>query len=159
VGVLALPEVESTWNLTQAVLRKASESVENCLLALCIVVAFTIPMLLVDVAILGKPSASVTGALPAFLVTCGVLHVLYLASMISEKCACVPPLVNAISFGAGSDRERQRTVEYIKNSAAGFYVFNLRLTMSTVLKLMYVWCFVAMGQFSRLDSSGDVVSW
>lgn len=77
---------------------------------------------------------------------------LLLASMISDKCGRIPSLVNAISFGEGTERERQHIVEYITNSAAGFYVFGMRLVTSAVAKFVYVWCLVVMGLFTRMSS-------
>lgn len=147
-------EVAHLWNLTQAVLRKASTSVETCVLALCAVMAFTVPMLLMDVSLWGARIASNPSFVAGLLIVCGILYVLVVAATISEKCARVPSLVNAVSFGSGTDRARQRTVDYITSSAAGFYIFGLRLTMGMVLKLMYVWCIVAFYVMPRVMPGG-----
>lgn len=153
VGQTPLWEVAHVWNLTQAVLRKASHSVEHCLLALCGVVAFTVPSLIVEVGVLGGRSTALPAHLPGMLVTCGVLYVLLLAATISEQCARVPALINAISFGPGTEEARQRTVTYVKHSAAGFYVFGMRLTTATVMKIMYVWCILVLGLLTKLGSA------
>lgn len=49
VGAMPLERVVHAWNLTQAVHRKASVDVEICLLALCGILAVSIPLLVVDV--------------------------------------------------------------------------------------------------------------
>lgn len=75
---------------------------------------------------------------------------LLLAATISEQCTRVPALVNAISFGEGTEIARGQTVDYISNSAAGFYVFGTRLTLAMVVKYMYFWCIVVVGLITRL---------
>jgi len=156
VVLTPLEEVAHTWNLTQAVLRKASLSVESSLLVLCLVLAFTVPLLLVDSGVLGEGGAPIPSLIPAMLVSSGVLYVLFLAATVSEQCTQVPALVNAISFGDCSEHERQQTVLYITHSAAGFYVFGTRLTFAMVIKLVYFWCIVVVGLLSRLVSVGGI---
>lgn len=147
-----LIEVPHAWNVTQAVLRKASTSIELCLVTLCVTLAFAIPLLLVDVQAFGGKMRTVLILLPGFIITCGVFYVLLLAALVSEKCARVPALINALSFGPGTDRTRQHTVDYIMSSAAGFYVFGMRLTTAMVLKFMYTWSIIAIGLVTRLVS-------
>mmetsp|Transcript_30287 Transcript_30287/g.87301 ORF Transcript_30287/g.87301 Transcript_30287/m.87301 type:complete len:839 (-) Transcript_30287:307-2823(-) len=147
-----LPEVPHAWNVTQAVLRKASSSIELCLVTLCVTLAFAIPLLLVDVQAFGGKMRTMLILLPGFIITCGVFYVLLLAALVSEKCARVPALINALSFGPGTDRTRQHTVDYIVSSAAGFYVFGMRLTTAMVLKFMYTWSIIAIGLVTRLLS-------
>lgn len=134
VGAIPLEKVAHVWNLTQAVHRKASANVEPCLLALCGILALSIPFVVVDIALAGAPSVHL---LPGFLISCGDIYTLLVTATVSEKCARVPALINAISFGAGTERRRQHTVEYISSSAAGFYVLDTRLTTSMVVKMMY----------------------
>lgn len=150
VGKRQLQDVSYVWNLTQAVLRKASVSIEMCLLTLCIIVAITVPLLLFDVGVLGSRQAPIPTVLPGLFVTCGVLYVLLLAAMITEKCSRVPSLINAVDFGPGTERARQHTVDYVTGSAAGFYVFGMRLTTAMAVKLMYVWCIVAVSLLAKL---------
>jgi len=153
VGSTQLEEIAHFWNLTQAVLRKASTDVEKCLLILCLILAISVPLLTVDVAILGASGEDMPSLLPEAIVTCCILYALLLASMVSEKCTRVPALVNAISFGEGSDRARQHTVDYIASSAAGFYVFDTRLTSAMVVKTIYVLCIVVVGVLTRIAST------
>lgn len=143
-------EVAHVWNLTQAVLRKASVSVENGLLVLCIILATMVPLLLIDGIMGGGASPPLPTLLPGILVTCGIIYMLLLAATISEQCTRVPALVNAISFGEGTEIARGQTVDYISNSAAGFYVFGTRLTLAMVVKYMYFWCIVVVGLITRL---------
>lgn len=155
VGKMQLREVAHCWNMTQATLRKASSAVQNCFFALFVVLAFTVPCLLAD-GLLGSSGdgQSAEALIPGLLVTAGILYALVLAAMISEKCTRVPALINAISFGDGTDRVRQFTVDYITSSAAGFYVFGMRLTSAMVAKLIYGWCIVAFGLLSRSLAGG-----
>lgn len=151
VTAMPLESVAHVWNLTQAVHRKASVDVEPCLLALCGILAICIPFLVVDIALVGTRSAHL---LPGFLVSCGIIYALLAAATVTEKCGRVPALINAISFGAGTERKRQHTVEYIASSGAGFYVLDTRLTTSMVVKMMYIWCIVVLGALTRLAAPG-----
>lgn len=148
VSEMAIDSVAHEWNMTQAVHRKASADVEPCLLALCSILALCIPLLVVDTALVGTRSAHL---LPGFLVSCGIIYALLAAAAVSEKCARVPALINAMSFGRGTERKRQHTVEYITSSAAGFYLLDTRLATSMVVKMMYIWCIVALGAMTRLS--------
>lgn len=60
-------EVAHVWNLTQAVLRKASVSVENGLLVLCIILATMVPLLLIDGIMGGGASPPLPTLLPGIL--------------------------------------------------------------------------------------------
>jgi len=149
VSAIPLDSVAHVWNLTQAVHRKASVDVEPCLLALCGILALSIPLLVVDIALVGTRSAHL---LPGLFASCGIIYALLAVAAVSEKCARVPALINAIPFGAGTERTRQHTVEYIASSAAGFYVLDTRLTTSMVVKMMYICCIVVLGALTRLAS-------
>lgn len=147
VATKRLDEVAHVWNLTQAVLRKASSDMEKCLLVLGLVLAVAVPLLAADIALLRASGARL---LPGLLVSCGITYALLVAAMVSERCARVPAFVNAISFGPGTERMRQHTVDYITSSAAGFYVCDTRLTTSMVTKMIYIWCIVVAGGLTRL---------
>jgi len=139
------------WNMTQAILRKVSLSVQPYFLVLGIILVSTVPLLLIGV--IRAHGAPIVAMIPAVCVTCGILYMLLLAATISGQCARVPSLVNAMSFGDGSEAARQLTVDFISSSGAGFYVSTMRLTTATVLKFMYVWCIVVVGLLTRLDSA------
>lgn len=119
-------QVGKTWNLTQAIVRQASHALGLCLLSLCAVLAYIVPLLVADGSALLGPSMPLLSIAPAILVTCAVLYMFCVAAQVSEQCARVPALVNTISFGIGTERERQHTVDYITSSAAGFYIFGAR---------------------------------
>lgn len=150
VGAMHLQQVAHVWNMTAAVLRKASADVESSLAVLCVILAISVPLLAADTATWGMQLEDATKLLPELCVTCGILYALVLAAMVSERAARVPALINAISLGHNTDRERQQTVDYITSSAAGFYLFDMRLTTGRVFKLMYIWCLVVIGVLTRV---------
>lgn len=155
ISATRLGEVAHVWNLTQAVLRKASTDMEGCLFVLGLILASSVPFLAIGVGVLGAQGDEVPAFFPGICVTCGILYSLLLSAMISEKCARVPALVNSLCFGEGTERARQHTVDYITSSGAGFYVFGMRLTTTVVAKFVYVWCVVVVGLLTRwvsLDS-------
>jgi len=150
VGKIRLREIGHLWNMTQATMRQASTVVEMCVLTLIFVLSFAVPCLLVDGGLMGDNTLTADNLIAGLLVTCGILYMLLLAAMISEKSTRVPALVNAISFGSGTEWERQLTVDYIASSAAGFYVCGMRLTSGLIAKVMYAWCIIAVSLITRL---------
>jgi len=65
-----------------------------------------------------------------------------------------PALINAMAFGEGTEALRQQTVDYIRSSDAGFYIFGARLTSTMILKFMYIWCIAIIGILKRLGLAG-----
>eukprot|EP00429_Kryptoperidinium_foliaceum_P053767 CAMPEP_0176076082 /NCGR_PEP_ID=MMETSP0120_2-20121206/38031_1 /TAXON_ID=160619 /ORGANISM="Kryptoperidinium foliaceum, Strain CCMP 1326" /LENGTH=160 /DNA_ID=CAMNT_0017409795 /DNA_START=141 /DNA_END=623 /DNA_ORIENTATION=+ len=139
------------WNMTQAILRKVSLSVQPYFILLGVILLCTVPLLLLG--ILRDYDTPIVAMIPAIGVTCGILYMLLLAATISEQCARVPSLVNAMSFGDGTESARQLVVDFISSSGAGFYISTMRLTSATVLKFMYIWCIVVVGSVTRLQAS------
>jgi len=149
-----ISEATRDWNLLQAVLRKASAAIQLGLLAFLAVAAFAIPTFMLDYMLLGPSLATLQLQLPHLLVVVGVLRIFVMASTVTGKCMRVAPLINSLDFGPGTDRDSQDLVVFIQNSAAGFYIFDVRLTTGMVVKFMYVWAVVAFGIVSRGLSEG-----
>lgn len=76
--------------------------------------------------------------LPGVLVCASILRVGFWAAAVTDKCARVPMLVNAIEVQGAEARERMFVVEYITHSRAGFYIFEVCLSTATILKALYV---------------------
>lgn len=142
-------EATQSWNILQALLRKASTAMELGLLALLAMAAFAVPAFIVDQANLGTFSNTFNRQIPNVLIICGVLRVFVVAAAVTDKCMRVPSLVNSLSFGAGTDRDRQHLVEYIAHSAAGFYICDVRLTLGMLTKFIYVWAVILFGFVGR----------
>jgi len=140
-----LPEVTHQWNLLQAVVRKSSGTIERCFVALMVTAVVMIPALIADLFVLTLDRAAVLNLLPGTVVTVGIFRMIFLAAAVTDKCIRVPALVNALHFGPGTDRMKQHIVEYIVNSAAGFYVCDVRMTTEMTLKFMYTWSIVVFG--------------
>jgi len=134
-----IPRATESWNILQALLRKASTVVELGLLVLLVMTASTVPAFILDHVALGSFSKTLRLQLPHILVVCGVLHAFMIAAAVTDKCMRVPALINSLSFGPGKERQRQHLVEYILYSAAGFYICDVRLTIGMVTKFIYVW--------------------
>lgn len=138
------------WNVLQAVLRKASITVELCFLALQAGAAFALPLLVLDFLLLGLPVQALPSLLPGLLLACGALRLFFLAASITDKCARIPSLINSLSFGHGTDTVKWDTIEYMVHSAAGFYVLNTRLTTAMAVKFMYTWGVVAFALCTKI---------
>lgn len=151
----ALTDAVREWNTLQAVLRKASSSVERCFFNLQATASFAVLLCVADVVrdARSEPEGALflTRLVPVMLVACSVVSIFFRAAAVTDKCARVPSLVN--SFGHDMDTGRQYVVEYIINSAAGFYVFEVRLTQAMALKFTYL-CGVIL-----LGLATDSMSW
>jgi hypothetical protein len=139
------------WNVLQAVLRKGSTAFELSILVLQATVITALLLCIFGVAREEQPPLAL---IPVGLISAHVMAALLCAASVTDKCARVPPLINSV----GDDSEecdeellpdqaiehsnlqlsRQYAVQYIINSAAGFYVFDVRLTSAMVVKVMYV---------------------
>jgi len=149
VGNLHISEAAHNWNVLQALLRKASTAIQLGLLAFLAVAAFAIPAFMLDYMLLGPCFATLRLQLPHILVVLGVLRTFIMASAVTGKCTRVPPLINSLDFGPATDKDSRNLVEYIQNSAAGFYIFDVCLTTGMVVKFIYVWAVVVFGVVSR----------
>jgi len=133
------------WNVLQAILRKASATLEHCFFVLQATMFAVVLFGGVDMLMgISSEQMYIPDLLPAVLVCIGILRV-FRASTVTSRCTHVPSLLNSLSFGADIDMERQYVVEYIINSAAGFHVYDVRLTCSLAFKLMYMLAAVAFG--------------
>jgi len=137
-----LNEAVRHWNIIQAMLREACAAIEYCFIVLQTTALAAVLLSMADTMI-NTNRGAMTGAhlltlLPGALITLGVARIFYCAAEVTEKCARVPTLINGLFFGKDIDTERQYVVEYIINSAAGFYVFEVRLTSAMALKFAYL---------------------
>jgi len=146
IGGSALKGAVPRWNVVQAVLRKASEGIQAGLFIMSTAVLST---LLLGAADFLQSEQRYHGhaslVYPGLLVIVGLLRAFFLAGLVTDKCARVPSLINSCYYGSEIDPDRQYVVTYVMNSAAGFHVFDLRLTSSIIVKFAYV---CAVGVFT-----------
>lgn len=147
-----LAEAVRDWNVLQAMLRRACGAVEWCLFVLQATIISMILLIIADVVISGSEQFSLLALLPATIVMLGITRIFFNAAAVTEKCTRVPALVNSLHFGKDFDQERQYVVEYIIHSAAGFYVFEVRLTSYMALKFLYVSCVCAFAVATKVVS-------
>mmetsp|Transcript_163942 Transcript_163942/g.525779 ORF Transcript_163942/g.525779 Transcript_163942/m.525779 type:complete len:1060 (-) Transcript_163942:19-3198(-) len=149
------------WNVLQALLRRAAHTVEVCFLAVSTGVLAV--LLLTGVEMFNLSSRDYGEGVMASGITLGlwamwvlpptglVFYAVFRAAAITEKCNRVPALVNSWSLiDEQIDHEKQYTVQYIIQSAAGFYVKGVRLNATWALKLSY---FFGVLMFTMLTQS------
>lgn len=129
-----LTEAVREWNVLQAVLRKSSAAIEHCFFVLQTTAFSTVLLGVADA--LSTNASNVDLLIPAAVLTLGIARIFYSAASVTEKCAHVPSLINA--FGSDLDLDRQYIVQYIIQSAAGFHVFEVRLTSAMALNVAYL---------------------
>lgn len=139
------------WNMLQAVLRKASSTVETGFLVLQTTVLLYVLLTMTCFLIHGL---SIWWMLSMLILVLCDARLFYAAAQVTEKCSRVPPLINSLSFGRNSavDERRHYLVEYVTYSAAGFYVCEVRLTAAMALKLSYISVIAAFGILTKLTT-------
>eukprot|EP00929_Paragymnodinium_shiwhaense_P098108 TRINITY_DN59648_c0_g1_i1.p1 TRINITY_DN59648_c0_g1~~TRINITY_DN59648_c0_g1_i1.p1 ORF type:complete len:806 (-),score=129.56 TRINITY_DN59648_c0_g1_i1:80-2497(-) len=139
------PDLEDAvrqWDVVQAMLRKTSFALEHCFFVLQ-TVTFSVLLCAMSDAVHGGHSP--WKLLPSSLLILVLLRTFLAAGAVTDRCARVPSLVNALSFGSDIDPGRQCVVDYIVQSAAGFYVFEVPVTCAMALKFAYLGGVVAFG--------------
>jgi len=141
------------WNVLQAVLRKSCSAVQHCFVALQTTVTAAMLLSIVDLGVIHDSGYRRTSALPHAIVMAGIGRLFVICATVTERCARVPAFMNSLSFGTDLDTERLYLVEYIAHSAAGFYVFDVRLTAAMALKFSYLCCVVAFAVATNMLAS------
>jgi len=124
------------WNTLQAMLRRVCSSVArtHILLLTGALVATIVPIL---------SNSSLWALIPGVSsLLCMVYVSLHVASVTSQ-CDRVPAFINTLDLGETLDYRRMYLVDYVLNSRAGFYMFEVRITSEMVLKAAYVGAMIA----------------
>lgn len=141
------------WNVLQAVIRKSCETIQCCFFTLQVTTSVAALLNVVDITRQRSYDAVFfLEMLPWVLIVFVVVRMCFCAGGVTDKCARVPSLVNSLNLGTDLDRDRLYVVEYIAHSQAGFYIFEVRLTSATVLKIFYLNCVVALALATRVAS-------
>mmetsp|Transcript_7694 Transcript_7694/g.19052 ORF Transcript_7694/g.19052 Transcript_7694/m.19052 type:complete len:107 (+) Transcript_7694:1-321(+) len=92
-------------------------------------------------------------SLPSSLLMAAIMYLVqYRTAAVTEKCLLAPALINSLaSEGPAINTERQYMVQFIAQSAAGFYVKGVRVTMPMVVKCAYLWFMAAFSLAYRLE--------
>lgn len=144
-----LAEAIHNWNLFQAVCRTSCCGVQ-AFFAVQQATATAVALLGIFGARQGLGLASAHNLLPSLVLVLAIIRTSLGAAAVSDKCARVPMLVNSLSFGRDWDCDRMYMVEYIVHSRAGFYVFDVRLTLASVVRAFYIACAVTIGFASQM---------
>lgn len=131
---MSYTEAVSQWNMLQASVRHTCSLIEKCFALLLATFGAGCLVLVLD----WNATRGVEWflcSLPILLVFIGKLMVC--ASNVSEACDRVPQLINATDLNENDlDPDRMYLVDYIAASAAGFYVFDIRVTSGMILRFI-----------------------
>jgi len=134
-----LTQAVPRWNMVHALLRKAAKSIQSCLFVLQATMLFTVLLGAVDFYFSSQQEIGYVDLLgPHAFLTFGIARVFHRAASVTEKCVRVPALINSCNFGNAIDETRQYIVQYVEQSAAGFYVCDIRLTSHITMKFAHV---------------------
>eukprot|EP00928_Gymnodinium_smaydae_P055774 TRINITY_DN39257_c0_g1_i1.p1 TRINITY_DN39257_c0_g1~~TRINITY_DN39257_c0_g1_i1.p1 ORF type:complete len:462 (+),score=33.52 TRINITY_DN39257_c0_g1_i1:203-1387(+) len=154
-----LNDAIQNWNVMQAILRRAANTVDTCVLATQTSVFATLALTSTELFVGEGAPAGKYALLWALLCLLGVVLAflsLFRAAIVSEKCSRVPALLNTLRLeGSPINFERQYVVQYIEHSAAGFYIKGVRLTPFMVLKMAYLVGAVVFAGLTRLHNQSS----
>lgn len=160
VGGQMLEQAVPRWNTVQAILRKGSGAIQGCLFVLQGTLLFAFLLGVVDVYLSWQQEKGyVSTLIPHAMLGLGVFRIFFAAAKVTEKCERVPSLINSCTFSDDElDEDRQYVVEYVVNSAAGFHIFEIRLTSAMTVKVAYLFAIASFTLTTQIvqDSSGDV---
>lgn len=129
--VSAVPD----WNNVQASLRMASGAVEWCFAILQSILVLLALAMAVDLRELCGAEWALTCSGMLIL---GMSQMMLRAAAVTDSCVRISQLVNATALNEiAMDQERRYLVDYITASAAGFYVFNVRLGAGFAIKVLH----------------------
>lgn len=141
------------WNVLQAMLRRAAHSVEGGFVSastgvLCVIVLTFLELFSLFATQTYSSFVEVMpeeGACFGFWVgwvvppTALVFYTVFRAASVSEHCDRVPAMVNCGLFEDGEiDNQKLYAVQYIRQSAAGFYIKGVHVTTTWAFKLSYM---------------------
>eukprot|EP00401_Gymnodinium_catenatum_P052384 CAMPEP_0117553988 /NCGR_PEP_ID=MMETSP0784-20121206/50516_1 /TAXON_ID=39447 /ORGANISM="" /LENGTH=380 /DNA_ID=CAMNT_0005351127 /DNA_START=1 /DNA_END=1143 /DNA_ORIENTATION=+ len=141
------------WNTMQAVMRRAAETVDVCFLSVQTSVLTATALIAMDVMLGPRIQEDALLCLPSGLLLMFVMHAgQYQAAIVTEKCLRTPAFVNSLPVeGDAMNLERQYVVQFIEQSAAGYYVRGVRLTVCMVFKVAYLCAMGTLGFAMRLS--------
>jgi len=141
------------WNVIQAILRLVATALDSCFLETQAMAQLALAIGAVHSMLNHSDDSCIfnhaLSLLTVVLLSLGAWTHLYCAAAVTEKCSRVPALLNAMAM---QHEERQCLVQYVTNSAAGFYVKEVRLTAGIALKLTYATCVCAVAVFTKIAS-------
>lgn len=149
--------LKTDWNILQALLRQASLKTSPSFVWLVMSAGI---MFISSAAFLlferPKPSHYLPAVVPIILLILWLYRMMWIAGGVTSTCLRMPAFIN--SLGKPGDKgEKQSLVEYVKNSAAGFYVQETILTAEVILKLLYL-SIVVMFTIVTKVSTEEVIS-
>lgn len=146
LGVLILRDVQAAtkeWDIVVLGMRKASESVDWIFLTLG-----STAVLVVFLCVFDFFHHQTLEVVPTLLAALSIPRVLFAASSASSVCMKLPPLVSTMR-PCEAFSENLQLVVFLKESEAGFYVLDTRVTFGLVLKFVYFTCFGTASLFAR----------
>lgn len=146
---VAIPIAVQHWNFVQAITRASSSSMQVHLAVLLCSLGAVLLAVVVD---FYRTANSAYVFIPSLLLIASIARMLSLASSVTERCAAVHGFVNSLHRGEALDDERQYLVTYIKDSSAGWYIFERSLTGALAWRFFYlalVGPFFAESKFPR----------
>jgi len=137
------------WNILQALLRRAASTIEVCFV--CVGTAMLALLLLTGIELFNLREQSYGEQVLASWHCLGLWAVnvlcptaltfvaVFSSAQITEKCNRVPSLINSWSLSETvMDHAKQYAVQFINQSAAGFYVKGVRLNAVWAMKISYL---------------------
>jgi hypothetical protein len=144
----SLESASFRWNVVRSTLRKASESVQLAMYVLEVAIVFTLALAFLDIYFVhsdfyanDNSTLRLSLLIPVGIVMLGIGRIFIKAAEVSDRCNRVPPLLSSCmgdQCSVAQAEQRDAVVQYVINSAAGFYLHEILLTSGLVIKLTYL---------------------
>lgn len=143
-------EAVQDWNMLQTTLNKIGQEVSPALVTMIVTATGAFVSLAIEASLAVEERdrdvfESIVMYIPAIPLCITAIYTFVQAAQVTEMCLRVPPLINSLWFGRDIDSERLYVVEYIHYSAAGFYLFDTRITGAMAIKMTYLVILVTFG--------------
>jgi len=137
------------FNLLNAVMRRVAYSVQFSLTVFSTTIFFMILTTLLNIFNIDTPMSeaiiSYVWAGAIFLVGLGTLIAI---AMVNTKCLRLPALVHSLSFGSEINHDKWCVAAHIRGCDAGFFVYNMPVTIAAVFKFTYAIMGISIFLFS-----------
>lgn len=132
-GQMQFSEAVVEWNRIQAAIRKTSSAAEHpfCVIQLTM-------LLVMCLLVLDRKHTPLWALSPMVAILAAMSHIFVRAAFVTESCQRLGPVINAFAVSEEPmDQDRMYLVDYIAASAAGFYIYDVRVNIGQVVRLFH----------------------
>lgn len=130
------------WNVTQATLRMSSRAIQRGFATLILTLVSAVLALVWDMV---TPQSRGWGIPSNLILVGGIFRIMLHAAAVTDACIRVPQLINSSMTSKDEmNADRMYLVQHIEASASGVYIFNVRFSFGTTIRVLHGTALVAV---------------